>query len=90
MAHPAMKKIILDTAKEDHIPIQLAAEVGNWTTDAAAIHCSENGSPTGFISIPRRYAHSPAEVLDIKDGLLAVSLLKGVVNRLANHRLSFI
>lgn len=90
MAHPGVKKAILAAAAKNNIKVQLAAEIGHWTTDAAAIHVASRGVPTGFISIPRRYAHSPAEVVDINDAVAAVQLLKGVIHDLGNLDLRFV
>lgn len=90
IAHPAMKQVILQTAKDLGIPVQLAAEIGQWTTDAAAIHASASGVPTGYISIARRYAHSPVEVMDLNDAANAVRLLKGVIHGLGDIDLRFV
>lgn len=90
MAHPALKGAILKAAAEVGVEVQLAAEVGHWTTDGAAVHRSGRGVPFGFISIPRRYAHSPAEVGDINDAVAAVRLLKGVINGLGGLDLRFV
>ncbi len=90
VAHPAVKSAILGVAGEQGIKVQLAAEIGNWTTDASAIHVAGKGIPTGFISIPRRYAHSPVEVMDINDAVSAVHLLKGVINGLGGLDLRFV
>ncbi|GFN22362.1 M42 family metallopeptidase [Thermanaeromonas sp. C210] len=90
IAHPAVKGAILRAAAERGIRVQLAAEVGHWTTDAAGLHIAGKGVPTGFISIPRRYAHSPAEVMDINDAVGAVELLKGVISGLGTLDLRFV
>ena len=37
------------------------------TTDASAIHLQREGIPTGIITIPRRYSHSPIKVAGVKD-----------------------
>lgn len=89
-AHPAIKQTILKAAAEQGIPVQLAAEIGHWTTDAAAIHTAGEGIPTGYISVPRRYAHSPAEVMDINDAVGAVQILKGVIGELGTINLRFV
>lgn len=90
MAHPGMKDAILRSASAQGIQVQLSAEVGRWTTDAAAIHASGCGIPTGFVSVPRRYAHSPNEVMDLNDAASALKILKGVVLSLGNLDLRFV
>ncbi|BDC36466.1 MAG: M42 family peptidase [Candidatus Methanoliparum thermophilum] len=65
----APEKIIdwlINVAKDKDIPYQLEVSEGG-TTDATSIHLSRAGIPTGVISIPTRYIHSPVEVLSIKD-----------------------
>jgi endoglucanase len=77
--HPGVRDLLIRTAIQERIPYQLSALYGYWTTDAAAVHDSRSGIPTGFVSIPRRYAHSPSEVLDINDAVAALRLLEAVV-----------
>jgi putative aminopeptidase FrvX len=49
-----------------NIPYQL--EVGSGgTTDATAIHLTKEGIPTGVISMPTRYIHTPVSVLSMND-----------------------
>lgn len=49
-----------------NIPYQL--EVGSGgTTDATAIHLTKEGIPTGVISMPTRYIHTPVSVLSMDD-----------------------
>ncbi len=75
VAHHAVTKIILDSAKNLGMKVQISAEYGSWVTDGAVIHKSGLGIPTGFVSIPRRYAHTPNEILDIRDVTDAIDLL---------------
>jgi endoglucanase len=79
--HPRVRDYILRTAAEEQIPVQLSAAYGSWATDAAMIHISGEGVPTGFVSVPRRYAHSPNEVMDLNDAVGAVHLLAALVRR---------
>jgi endoglucanase len=65
----ASKKILewlKTTAENNNIPYQLEVAEGG-TTDATAIHLTKAGVPTGVISIPSRYVHSPVEVIDLED-----------------------
>lgn len=66
LAHPAVKTAMVEAAKRAGIPYQMEVlEQGG--TDAGAIHLSGGGVPSGCISIPTRYIHSPAEVASIAD-----------------------
>ena len=55
-----------EAAGANNIPYQL--EVGSGgTTDASAIHLTKEGIPTGVISMPTRYIHTPVSVLCMSD-----------------------
>lgn len=65
----ASKKVLewlRNTAEKNEIPYQMEVAEGG-TTDATAIHLTKAGIPTGVISIPSRYIHSPVEVIDFED-----------------------
>jgi endoglucanase len=79
--HPRVRDIIFETAQELGQPVQLSAAYGNWTTDGTAIHTSSGGIPTGSVCIARRYAHSPNEVCDLRDGVGATQLLAAIAER---------
>lgn len=55
-----------ETADAAGIAYQLDVGSGG-TTDATAIHLTRSGIPTGVISVPTRYLHSPTEVLSLAD-----------------------
>jgi endoglucanase len=48
------------------IPYQLDVASGG-TTDATSIHLSRSGIPSGVVSVPTRYLHSPIEMLSLED-----------------------
>jgi len=59
-------KWLKEAAGANNIPFQL--EVGSGgTTDATAIHLTKEGIPTGVISMPTRYIHTPVSVLSMTD-----------------------
>ena len=55
-----------ETAERYNIPYQLEVAEGG-TTDATAIQLTKAGIPSGVVSIPARYIHSPVEVVDLND-----------------------
>lgn len=74
ICHPKVKELLISTAKEFKIPFQLEVlEKGG--TDAGAIHLTKEGIPTGAVSIPTRYIHSPGEMVDLDDVENAIRLL---------------
>lgn len=78
LAHPTVKKLMVETAKENSIAYQLEVlEAGG--TDSGAIHITRSGVPSGVISIPCRYVHSPSEMVAVKDVESAIELLVKVL-----------
>jgi len=65
----APKRVIdwlVGTAEKNGIGYQLEVGEGG-TTDATAIHMTKSGIPTGVVSVPARYVHSPVELISKKD-----------------------
>lgn len=48
-------------------------------TDAAAAHLAGEGIPTLEVKLPRRYSHSPVEMLDLSDLAAALALVEELV-----------
>ncbi|MBI5031079.1 MAG: M42 family metallopeptidase [Chloroflexi bacterium] len=80
LAHPAVKNLLADTAKEAKIPYQFEVLVGG-TTDAMAMQTTREGVPAGCLSIPTRYIHSPSEMVDFNDVQNAVKLLVATLSK---------
>jgi endoglucanase len=77
---PQIKRWMAEVAAELNIPFQWEVlEFGG--TDSGAIHLSRGGVPSGVLSIPTRYVHSPAEMLDKRDVEAAVDLLVALLER---------
>ena len=66
IADPRIVRWMTDTALKNHIPYQMEVLEGG-TTDARAIQMARAGVPSGCLSIPTRYIHSPAEMIDMDD-----------------------
>ncbi len=60
-----IRKRLITTAEKNGIPHQ--EDVARTWTDAATIHTSGRGIPCGGIYIPRRYSHSPMELVKWPD-----------------------
>ena len=74
IAHPKVKELLINVAKENNIPYQL--EILECAgTDAGAIHVADKGVMTGALSIPTRYIHTISEMADITDIENTVKLL---------------
>lgn len=66
VASPVIRKILTRLAEENDLPYQTEILTGIGT-DAGQLHLSHSGVPTGVISIPSRYAHTPNEEMDLRD-----------------------
>ncbi len=67
-------KWLKETAERNKIQYQLDVSDGG-TTDATAIQLTRVGIPTGTVSVPSRYIHSPVEVVSLKDIDLCAELV---------------
>ena len=83
IAHPKLKRLMVDVAERQGIKYQLEV-LEHGGTDAGAIQLTREGVPAGTISIPCRYVHTPVETVDIGDVEACVSLLAAVVDELAS------
>jgi tetrahedral aminopeptidase len=81
IVHKTMKNLLVRLAKENHIPYQLEVFPGIGT-DGGAVNYANKGIPTGVLSIPSRYAHSPVEVIDIGDIEATKELVKRFIHNL--------
>ncbi len=78
IAHPIIKEKMQQLCEKNNIVWQPEVlEKGG--TDAGAIHLSGGGVPSGCISIPVRYVHTPGEMIDIHDLEGAVALSKALI-----------
>lgn len=66
ITHPKILRWLIDTAQEETIPYQIESGLLG-STDAARISITRQGIPSGTISIPTRYIHSPVAMLSLKD-----------------------
>ncbi|WP_414468752.1 M42 family metallopeptidase [Methanobacterium sp. ACI-7] len=80
ITHPTVKRLLIDAADEEDIPYQLEVSEGG-TTDATAIHLTREGIPTGVLSVPTRYIHTPVEVVSLDDIENTIKLLVAAIER---------
>lgn len=80
ITHPTVKKLLIDTAEEEGIPYQTEVSEGG-TTDATAIHLTREGIPTGVLSVPTRYIHTPVEVVSLDDIENTIKLLVAAIEK---------
>lgn len=79
LSDPRVVRWMEETAQKNKIAYQLEVlDLG--TTDARVMQISKTGMPTGALSIPCRYVHSPSEVVDLDDVQATVTLLSALLN----------
>jgi tetrahedral aminopeptidase len=77
---PRVVDWMVQTARREGLPYQMEVlEAG--TTDARAIQLTRAGVPSGCISIPCRYIHSPSEMVDLNDVQNGVRLLLALLSQ---------
>ncbi|MDI3546545.1 MAG: hypothetical protein PWR10_197 [Halanaerobiales bacterium] len=74
ITHPMIKELLISTAEKYNIKYQLEV-LERGGTDAGSIHLTKGGIPSGTVSIPTRYIHSPAEMADLGDVEESIRLL---------------
>ncbi|MFV1859124.1 MAG: M42 family peptidase [Anaerolineales bacterium] len=65
--HPGIYSALEAAAKRVEIPLAREVLPSNCGTDAFALQIAGEGIPTGLISIPLKYMHTPVEVVSLKD-----------------------
>jgi endoglucanase len=72
---PQVYELLARCADEEKIPYSIQAAPRDTGTDADAIHNALRGIPTGLVSVPNRYMHSPNEMVALTDVERAARLL---------------
>jgi endoglucanase len=80
---PKVFELLVEAAEEAGIDYTVSASGRGTSTDADAIQISRSGIPTGLVSIPLRYMHSPVELCDLGDVEAAIELIAAFAARLS-------
>lgn len=78
ICHPYVKELMVKACRENGIKYQMEV-VEAVGSDAGAIQISNGGVPTGAISIPARYVHTPCEMMNTDDLKDTVKLLSKLI-----------
>lgn len=84
ITHPKILRLLLDSAEEEKVPFQIEAGLMG-STDAARISLTRQGIPSGNISIPTRYIHSPVGMLCLKDIENSAKLTVAAIKRIPKY-----
>ena len=78
---PIVSNLLREAAEAEGIPFTIEASGNATHTDADSLQISRSGIPTGLVSVPVRYMHSPVEMLDLGDVEATVELIAAFVRR---------
>jgi putative aminopeptidase FrvX len=78
----AIFELLVQTGEAEGIPFTVEASGRATGTDADAVHISRGGVPTGLVSIPIRYMHSPVELVQLEDVHASARLIAAAALRL--------
>ena len=81
-AHPMVFERLAEVAETEGIPYTIQAAARSTSTDADAIYLTRSGVPTGLVSVPNRYMHSPNEMVSLSDLESTARLLAAFVSSL--------
>ncbi|MDD4860129.1 MAG: M42 family metallopeptidase [Dehalococcoidales bacterium] len=76
-----LRDLVIDTAKELDIPLQISAMEGG-ATDGGPIHLHKTGVPTVVLSMPTRHIHSHSSILSREDFDRTVTLAVALIKKL--------
>jgi putative aminopeptidase FrvX len=80
--HPRVSELLYDAAEAEELPHTLESMGRATGTDADAVHAARAGIPTGVVSVPLRYMHSPVELVSLADIQVAAELIAAFAKRL--------
>jgi endoglucanase len=75
-------ELLVRIAEEEEIPHAVEVYPSRTHTDADDVHKSRGGVPTGLLSVPLRYMHTPCEVASLDDLEAVVRLAVAFARRL--------
>lgn len=81
-AHNEVFEMLATVAEDEGLSYTIQASPKATRTDADGIHLTRRGVPTGLLSVPNRYMHSPNEVVSVEDLFNTAKLIAAFVRRL--------
>ena len=81
---PQVFELLHAAGEEAGIPFTVQASARYTGTDADAFHISRGGIPTGVVSIPLRYMHSPVELVQLDDVENTAKLIAAFAQKLTS------
>lgn len=81
-AHNEVFEMLATVAEDEGIPYTVQASPKATRTDADGIFLTRAGVPTGLVSVPNRYMHSPNELVSVSDLRHTAELIAAFIRRL--------
>ena len=81
LTQKSVKDLLIKAGDENEINYQLEVSDGG-TTDGSAIHLVREGIPTGVLSVPTRYIHTPVSLCSMDDVESTIQLITAAINSL--------
>lgn len=89
--HPKIREMIEEQSEKADVEVQYLTLIGDhYITDAANLAVAGKGIPVGVVATPRRYSHSPVELVHLNDAVGVLKIVKGIVADNGKKDLSFI
>jgi putative aminopeptidase FrvX len=85
VVNPGVSDLLLEVAAAQDIAHCVEVYSDRTQTDADAIHASRAGVPTGVVSIPVRYMHSPVELCSLADLEAVIALVAAFARSLSRE-----
>jgi len=83
VVNPRVEELLVEAAEAEGIAYCVEVYSGATHTDADAVHVARGGVPTGVVSIPIRYMHSPCELACLDDLEAVIALVVAFARRLS-------
>lgn len=88
--HPKLREGFYQAAERLNMTLQeLVISENVYITEESIMHLCGKGTPAATLAIPRRYSHTPIELLNINDAVKSLAVLKSFVEVNGNIKLDF-
>ena len=81
LSDPRLIQLLRSTGDQYKIPYQIR-QPGGGGTDAGSIHMSRAGIPAVSVSVPGRYLHTPASIVQVRDWQNSIYLLHAALSQI--------
>jgi putative aminopeptidase FrvX len=80
-----LSDLLSETAEAEGIAHGFEVYSRETHTDADEFHLAREGIPTGLLSVPTRYVHSPNEMCELADVEAVIALIAALAGRITNE-----